>query len=546
MHGARGGTDARRVAHARVEREAGRASPPGLLRGGGRRRPGEGPAERGTILAGYRLVRLIGRGEHAEVYLGQPLHRDGASEDGSGNVAVKVVLASRRSRGDAEILALQAVDSEHVVRLLDVATLGDGGLCLVQSLCARGTAAALVGRRGGLTPGEVVTLIASVLRGLGDLHEAGMAHGALDLTHVLVDASGRPVLGGLGSARVPGAADADHAAAAPLPGTDPIEHDLARVARMAAALRPARDPRTGPSGSSWDAWLTLLDDAVHGESDLDAHDLADRLLEVADAAPLADAVAGDPEDAGAAAFRDAAPASPRTTSTARARDAARRSPETPPAGAAGTHRHRAERESFGRRSAGRLRVVRGSVARELAVVRPRVWIGGTAALLVAISGAVAVPMLAAAAHDTPPAAVDPTAPLSPATDGDTPAPAAPGPAEPSADAVATGSPDPDVAAPALLRLRAACLGSGTEGCLAGVDQPDSAMEDADRAASRSGPQDGAELHESDRLDRAQRLGDTALITLHANGEEAPGRRPASLLIVRGEAGWRIRDLMDDR
>ncbi|WP_258560763.1 protein kinase domain-containing protein [Clavibacter nebraskensis] len=239
----------------------------------------------GTVVAGYRLVRLVGRGSRCEVHLGRPCR---ASDQGSGpaaNVAVKIVPATERSRGEAEIVALQAVSSDHVVALRDVATLADGSLCIVQSLGQRGTASALLSRRGSITPGETVTLVASVLRGLGDLHDAGIAHGSVDLTHVVLDAIGRPLLSGLGSSRViAGGAGADGRQ-----GADPVEEDLGRVSRIVRALRDPADARGRASEDRWEGWLAVLDATIHGETDLTAHDLADRLLDVADAAPLADA-----------------------------------------------------------------------------------------------------------------------------------------------------------------------------------------------------------------------------------------------------------------
>ncbi|WP_372584800.1 protein kinase domain-containing protein [Clavibacter michiganensis] len=523
--------------------------PPARTRGGTRRRTGAGSVDDGSVLAGYRLVRLIGRGERTQVYLGRPTAPHGTSDGSSGNVAVKVVPASRRSRGDTEILALQAVDSEHVVHLLDVASLADGGVCLVQSLCARGTAAALVGRRGELTPGEVCTLLTSVLRGLGDLHQVGVAHGALDLTHVLLDATGRPILGGLGSAQLPGGAPGDEPAAGRHHGMDPMAEDLARVARMAAALWTPGRPTARSTDASWDDWLATLDDAVHGESDLTAHDLADRLLEIADAAPLADVASDGPgDDRGpvggtAGSGDDPAVLVRRPEPERRGR---RREPSTSRDASARARRHRAPQETPIRRTRARLRGAVATVRQEMALVRPRVWMGGAAALLVAASGAVAVPMLGAAAHGAPQAVVGPTMPSAdPEADGGTTDAVPPDAAPLQPDVDAASSPDPDVAAPALLRLRADCLRSSQDGCLGGVDQPDSAMEDADRSRARTGSADAAALHATDRLDPAQRLGDSALITLHGDAD-APGRRPASLLMVRGEAGWRIRDLMDDR
>jgi len=41
------------------------------------------------------------------------------------------------------------------------------------------------------------------------------------------------------------------------------------------------------------------------------------------------------------------------------------------------------------------------------------------------------------------------------------------------------------------------------------------------------------------VELVQRLGDSALVFL------GPGTEPASLLLVKGEAGWRIRDYLEE-
>jgi hypothetical protein len=504
------------------------------------------------LVAGYRLIRLVGRGRSCEVHLARAERQ--ADPGAATNVAVKIVPPTERSRGEAEILALQSVDSEHVVALQDVATLADGSLCIVQSLGSRGTAAALVARRGSVTSGETVTLVVSVLRGLGDLHEAGLAHGALDLTHVVIDATGRPLLGGLGSSTpVSGGGTLAHTG-----GGDPLQRDLTRVSRMVRALRDPVDARGAVSDGRWDTWLELLDTVIHGESDLTAHDLADRLLDVADAAPLAD-VGGRADIDGVDVHRSdsASDADLRRRAAGdrhRPRDGARTAPVS-------ARRHRAARESAARRASRRLVDLRSTMRRELGAVRPRVWVLGASALLLLTVGAVGLPLLTDAAHGEAPeetaASTMTGAPSGPASaQVPTPGPSVT-PDTTEADSAAVASTDPDVAAPALLRLRAACLRRSDLACVSTVDEAGSAVEDADRTTVSAGAGagdrlDDGSLHITDLRGPARRMGDGALVELRpdpAVGDGAmggPGRRPASLLIVRGEAGWRIRDLMDDR
>jgi hypothetical protein len=505
----------------------------------------------GTVVAGYRLVRLVGRGSRCEVHLARPCRSSDQASGPAANVAVKIVPATERSRGEAEIVALQAVSSDHVVALRDVATLADGSLCIVQSLGQRGTASALLGRRGSITPGETVTLVASVLRGLGDLHDSGIAHGSVDLTHVVLDATGRPLLSGLGSSRViAGGAGTDG-----LPGADPVEEDLRRVSRIVRALRDPADASGRASENRWEGWLALLHAAIHGETDLTAHDLADRLLDVADAAPLADAgtSSGSSDDhrilprGVTLEGVGPGPLEGRVARTAEPRRGGR-----PFAGGrrGGHRRHRAARDRRADRARSRGRAVRARVTGELASVRPRIWVLGASALLLLLAGAFAVPALTSPARGV---TAEPTSAPTPSASASASGDAAPSAAA-DPDVEAAASPDPDAAAPALLRLRASCLRRGDVGCLAEVDETGSPVEDADRSAIASGASaaldDGA-LHVADSLGPGRRLGNSALIGLRP--EVAPGsqasaaeRRPASLLIVRGEAGWRIRDLMDDR
>jgi eukaryotic-like serine/threonine-protein kinase len=90
------------------------------------------------------------------------------------------------------------------VRLRDSVPLPDGSLALVLDLVDGGTLAQLVAARGHLRPGEVVTVLAPLAAALAELHAAGIQHGDIAPGNVLFDASGRPMLGDLGTVRITG------------------------------------------------------------------------------------------------------------------------------------------------------------------------------------------------------------------------------------------------------------------------------------------------------------------------------------------------------
>jgi eukaryotic-like serine/threonine-protein kinase len=115
----------------------------------------------------------------------------------------------------------------------------------------------------------------------------------------------------------------------------------------------------------------------------------------------------------------------------------------------------------------------------------------------------------------------------------------PGPsALPAEEAVITGD-DPVAALRKLVARRERCFREVSVLCLDGVDELGSSALDEDRAAVRAILEGGTE---PSRLSLAsatlvERLGDSALVDL------GPGSDPASVLLLKGEAGWRIRDYL---
>lgn len=152
----------------------------------------------------------------------------------------------------------------------------------------------------------------------------------------------------------------------------------------------------------------------------------------------------------------------------------------------------------------------------LARVRRPVWIAAGASALALLAAVVALPREEVAPTPSPAAST-----------------AAPVLAPVTAD-------DPVDAALVLLAARETCIRELDARCLELVDQAGSAALDDDRALLASiaaGEQAGA-LPTIGKPELVQRLGDSALVSL------GPDSEPASLLLVKGEAGWRIRDYVE--
>ncbi|MCY7326478.1 MAG: protein kinase [Microbacteriaceae bacterium] len=237
--------------------------------------------------AGYRLVRRLGSGRRADVFLGHlPLGSAAVGNAPIGNVAVGNVAVgdvaignvaignapignaplgevasppggggteqgataaiklyrsgTDRSGIDAEIGALARASSPHLVRLADLATAQDGLPVLVLGLLRSQSLAHLLASRGRIESGEAVTILAPIAAAVAELHRVGVAHGGVTAGSVLFDELGTPALASFGRARIigeePAGTSASSLSPAELAASAPALRDLADLAALASAV----------------------------------------------------------------------------------------------------------------------------------------------------------------------------------------------------------------------------------------------------------------------------------------------------------------------
>jgi hypothetical protein len=570
-------------------------------------------------------------------------------------VALKVFRIDTAAASiELDIAVLTSAAAPGLVRLLDVAQLGDGRICLVLERLAGGSLARYLIERPHLSPGEVVTLLAPVTVALDAMHTAGFAHGNVSQATILLDTNGRPVLTGFGAVRRFSAVPrermrllrADYSRLGIVVRTlwdaldEPIsgrEGEAVPIRRFEAAVDPTRvrsDSSLADGGAGRGSVLRALE-----------HDLFDW----ADALPLRGFHVALQQDAHAQAVNSpAVEEQPRSVDSVRLRQVfgtggissgSKRYPaeqdegeqdeadfngadvnrdsifgvatesrndlgDDSGDGIAGGLANRAPRSSFGRTGDGLRKFfgrktvhVRGLYvlkrlgrAIESAVdfrpltaaghaLRKRLH-GRRRPLLVAVLSCISILVVAltvfpvsgrageagrstqsgesASARATGPSTSP--APSSttdrPLVAGELPAGSAtdtengsgPGPADAgTADQSVIAGDDPVAAVPALLARRATCLAAASLVCLVVVDQSGSAILALDSYDARErqlgGP--GRELPAyGDYIPSlAERNGDLAVVAL----TPAPGQQksqPASVLVVKGEDGWRLREIFD--
>ncbi|GAA2085822.1 hypothetical protein GCM10009840_23850 [Pseudolysinimonas kribbensis] len=450
----------------------------------------------GQEIGGYRVLRRLAVGARSTVLLAY----DGEGADG---VVLKVTPADDPA-ALREAAALDRGMGDHVVALLD-ACADDDRLALVLPRLPGPDLARLLADRTELEGGEAVTILAPLGATVGRLHARGVAHGALDAGSVLFDVDGAPVLIGFGAAS---AFDAD------LP-----EVGLEGIAGVAS-------DRTGLRALA----ATVLG-RVGGDRRAAARRLLARLASTPDAA-LTGVLASELFDVAAALpVRFADPSPPLGGSGGRLVPVS--APVAPDDGA--------PRPGW----TGRVEALLDrSPAAEVKAAALRRWSGLPAArrklLLATGVGALAliVAVVAIPSGPAPGAAAGAVAPSgSPTRSHPGRASASPRPA--ASDDPVRGD-DPVAAATALLRGRERCRRELSVLCLDDVDQDGSSAALTDRDAIRAA-QDGGELA-TDPLPASaeaaarltERLGGSALVGLGGG---------ASILLVDGADGWRIRDIL---
>ncbi|MEV5206224.1 serine/threonine-protein kinase [Micromonospora sp. NPDC053740] len=150
----------------------------------------------------YRIARPVGAGAFATVWLAydDELHSP---------VAVKVLADNWSQRADIrgrfrqEARFMRQVDSDHLVRVLDIGELPDGRPYLVMTYAAGGTLADRLG--GGPMPVRAALRIAAdIARAVAVLHDSGVLHRDLKPSNVLFDptpAGDRVLVADLGLAK---------------------------------------------------------------------------------------------------------------------------------------------------------------------------------------------------------------------------------------------------------------------------------------------------------------------------------------------------------
>ncbi|MCA9619510.1 MAG: protein kinase, partial [Myxococcales bacterium] len=130
----------------------------------------------GEILDGkYRIIREIGSGAMGAVY-------EGENARIRRRVAIKVLLpgvAQKSSvvrRFEQEAQAAGRIGSDHIVEVLDLGTLRDGGFYMVMEFLEGETLADRIRRSGRLAPRDVAPIVQQLLFGLEMAHDARIIH----------------------------------------------------------------------------------------------------------------------------------------------------------------------------------------------------------------------------------------------------------------------------------------------------------------------------------------------------------------------------------
>jgi serine/threonine-protein kinase len=159
-------------------------------------RSSEAPFKPGDVIAGkYRIERVLGAGGMGVVVAAEhlQLHQ---------RVAIKVLLPEAGTEPDVvarfarEAQAAARIQSEHVARVIDVASLDDGSPFMVMEFLDGQDLGQILARRGPLPLDEAVGYLLQACEGVAEAHAAGVIHRDIKPSNLFVcqKGSGRSVV----------------------------------------------------------------------------------------------------------------------------------------------------------------------------------------------------------------------------------------------------------------------------------------------------------------------------------------------------------------
>ena len=445
----------------------------------------------GASIGGYRVTRKLGSGSRADVYLGS-----GAS----GSVALKVFRDTvDRSDIGNELAALGRLDFAHCARLVDLASTEDDCPLFVLERVHRGSVATLLSEREQLEAGEVVTLLAPLAGLLPQLHRGGVAHGRIGASSLHLGGNGEPVLLGFGHSELFAAGQS----IAAIDAEPAARRDRDALAALTTSLLTrVRNAGIDQRVTRLLEWIDTAPREFEFVERLEARlfDLAEPLaVRFPDRSASVTSVPARFDSSGT-----------RAASVAREQDAP---VDDPPAQAATLRRL----DELLRHNP--IEALRNRVLAAARTVRRRYWIAAALGLVGLI---VAISVLPQGGPSAPPTS-NPTAT-----------------GEPFPTALALPD-DPVQALPLLLVARTACVRELSVLCLDTIDDQNSGAYGSDAALIEQ-LQGGTEIPTSAIITASaprlvEVLGNSAIVSLGAQSN------PASVLMIKTEAGWRIRSYL---
>lgn len=431
-------------------------------------------------------------------------------------IALRLYPAS----ADAELIAteIDAMSSSSgaaLPALLDVATLHDGRVCMaVERISGPSLASVLIHRR--LDPGETVTVLAPIVDAQRRLLEQGFVHTRLSPADVLIDSTGRPRLVGLGAIRrLP-----RHG----LGQTSAVRDACTALLSLVDALDEASNADLGPVAAALQERIDLV--ALNSVDD----ELERTVFAVAPATALRETV-----DRG-------------RQSSSRAHSTPAEREPTPYASARQSHQF----DALAQLPVGTLEALDPIAGERGLVSRVRIGLLKRRRVLVfgsLIAGALVIGMLTVVppANGVDTSTNDPGAEATEISFGaeiePDPEPVVGAGSAPPDDATAIEVGDPIAAARELLAARAECIARLDTACIERFAQDGSpiVVDDVALIARARNGEDVSGAFDPGSIAVVGEMGGAVLLSVEFI---RPERHVASLLLMRSEATWRLRDLFD--